>query len=475
MAPVGIDVGHPGRWAEQCATRFAERVALIGDDFRFTFEEFAGATHAAAAALHDAGVVAGDRVPVVDSAGPLALAAVLAAARIGATAALMNPRLTTPELRELSDLVKAGDVAVAGSDHRERLGGTVLGSEILLAGAGDHLEAEPPADAVILFTSGTTGLPKPVPVPSSTLAERLAPYAAVAEPGVRLMCVPVQHVGGLLGAFVSLLGGHTLVIQSRFDAGKWLELVQEHRVQSAFLVPTMLARIVDHPDLANTDLSSLKSVTYGAAPMPAEVIERALELLPHVDFANTFGQAETLGGITLSSPEDHRDPVHRHSVGRLLPGVKVRVVDPETGADVTAGEVGELVVLSRQNVADGWQRTGDLVRIDADDYVYVAGRLADTINRGGEKFGPIEVETVLGAHPAVSDVAVVGVPDRDLGERVGAVVVAAGVSQRDLQEWCVGRLARYKTPDRIVFADSVPLTDVGKVDRRTVVALIQGS
>jgi long-chain acyl-CoA synthetase len=159
-----------------------------------------------------------------------------------------------------------------------------------------------------------------------------------------------------------------------------------------------------------------------------------------------------------------------------VPGVEVRVVDPDTGGDVATGEVGELLVLSSQNVGEGWQHTGDLVRIDADGYVYVAGRLADTINRGGEKFGPIEVESVLRAHPAVRDVAVVGVPDAELGERVGAAVVVAGaVTAQELVDWCAGRLARYKTPDRVVFVERVPLTDVGKVDRRTVVALIQGS
>ena len=474
--PQLVQLGHLGLWADGLAARFPDRIALDGDGGRFTFAEFATATRAAAGALHDAGVVAGDRVAVVDAAGSLALAGVLAAARVGATAALLNPRLTAPELRALCDLVKAGDVAVAGTDYRDRLDGTVLGPEIL-AGAGDHVEPDPPADAVILFTSGTTGLPKPVPVPSATLAARVAPYAeAAVEPTVRLMCVPIHHVGGLLGAFVSLLGGHTLVIQQRFDAGRWLRLVQGHRVQSTFLVPTMLARIVSHPNFAGTDLSSLQTVVYGAAPMPADVINRALEALPHVAFANTFGQAETLGGITMSTPEDHRHPVHRDSVGRLAAGVQVRVVDPDSDNDVAAGEVGELLVLSSQNVADGWQRTGDLVRIDADDYVYVVGRLADTINRGGEKFGPIEVETVLRSHPAVRDAAVVGVPDPDLGERVAAVVVAEGISERDLQAWCEGRLARFKTPDRIVFTDGVPLTDVGKVDRRSVVALInQGS
>jgi acyl-CoA synthetase (AMP-forming)/AMP-acid ligase II len=235
----------------------------------------------------------------------------------------------------------------------------------------------------------------------------------------------------------------------------------------------MLARILDHPDFATADLSSLQVVTYGAAPMPEALIARATDALPQVAFVNTFGQTETLGGITLSLPDDARHPVHRTSVGKLVPGTQVRVVDPETGAEVPRGEVGELHVLSAQNVVDGWLRTGDLVRIDTDDYLYPAGRLSDTINRGGEKFGPVEVETVLREHPRVRDVAVAGVPDPELNERVGALVVADGVTSGELVAWCEGRIATYKKPERIAFADEIPLTDIGKVDRKAVAHRIQ--
>jgi long-chain acyl-CoA synthetase len=206
--------------------------------------------------------------------------------------------------------------------------------------------------------------------------------------------------------------------------------------------------------------------------MPDALIARATEVMPDVGFVNTFGQTETLGGITLSMPDDARHPVHRTSVGKLVPGTAVRVVDPETGDEVPRGDVGELHVLSSQNVVDGWLNTGDLVRIDEDDYVYPAGRLADTINRGGEKFGPVEVETVLRAHPAVRDAAVAGIPDPELNERVGALVVAEGVTGDELVAWCAERIANYKKPERIVFATEVPLTDLGKVDRKAVVRRI---
>jgi long-chain acyl-CoA synthetase len=342
-----------------------------------------------------------------------------------------------------------------------------------MAGSHDHVGADFGDEGVVLFTSGTTGLPKPVPVAVTTLRDRLAPYAEPPEPQVRMLCVPIHHVGGLIGALVSLVGGHTLVVQPRFDAGDWLRLVEQHRVQLTFIVPTMLSRILDHPALADTDLSSLQTVTYGASPMTDALVTRLTAALPGVGFVNTFGQTETLGGITLSTPDDAVHPVHRTSVGKVVPGVQIRIVEVGTETEVAAGEVGELLVLSGQNVVDGWLRTGDLVHQDADGYLYPAGRLSDTINRGGEKFGPAEVETALRSHPAVVDCAVAGIPDPELNERVGAVVVSSTpTTVAELQEWCAQRIARYKTPERLVFVDEVPLTDMGKVDRKAVVRMV---
>ena len=469
-----MGVGHFGLLADEWASSWSDRPALIVDDRQWTYAELAVAARAMAAALDGAGVRRGERVPLIDTGGVLAFATVLGATRLGAAAAPMNPRLTVDELRVLAELAGATKVAVAGDAYRHNVDGTVLGIEILSTGA-EHQETVAGDEAVVLFTSGTTGLPKPVPVPSSTLLLRLASYVTSSAHQVRLMCVPIHHVGGLIGGLVCLANGHTLVVQPRFDAGEWLRIVEKHRVALTFLVPTMLARILDHPDFATADLSSLQVVTYGAAPMTDELIARATEGMPHVGFVNTFGQTETLGGITLSMPDDAKHPVRRTSVGKLLPGTQVRVVQPDTGADVAPGDVGELYVLSSQNVVDGWLRTGDLVRIDEDDYVYPAGRLADTINRGGEKFGPIEVETVLRQHPQVRDVAVAGVPDPELNERVGALVVADGVTAEDLKVWCTGRIATYKKPERIMFATEIPLTDLGKVDRKAVIRQIQGA
>ena len=199
----------------------------------------------------------------------------------------------------------------------------------------------------------------------------------------------------------------------------------------------------------------------------------AMAAMPHVGFANVFGQTETLGAYTTLLPEDHRDPNRVGSVGRPLPGVEVRVVDPETGIDVEPGTVGELWVNTSQNVIEGWLHTGDLARQDPDGYLYPSGRLKETINRGGEKFGPIEVEEAVRTHPAIRDVAVAGVADAEMGQRVGAAVVArSAVTLEELRDHCRELIAYFKLPERLIVVDQIPYNDTGKINRHRLAALI---
>jgi len=281
----------------------------------------------------------------------------------------------------------------------------------------------------------------------------------------------------MLGLLVALARGSTTVVQTRFDAGEWLALVARHAVTTAFVVPTMLYRILEHPDFSTTDLSSLTSLTYGAAPATPELIRRAIAALPGVALTNTFGQTETMGSITALGPGDH-PPERLASVGKPLPGVEVRIAHPTTGEEVQQGTVGELwvrsdaAVVSQPEAGDGgtpagWFRTGDMVSADSEGYLFPAGRLSDTINRGGEKFAPAEVEDVVRAHPAVRDVAAFGVPDDEMGHRVGvAVVVREPLDLEQLRLFCQGRIANFKQPERLLVLTELPITDFGKVDRK---------
>ncbi len=473
------------------ATSDPDRVALIISETSISYRRLDDAVKRCAANLTARGVTRGGRLALVDEASLLSVATVLGAARIGAAAALMNPRLTGGELAALARATGATRTGVAGERYYATLkgvfeGGSVLGRSDVLETVPDTVpedagplasRPDPDAEALVLFTSGTTGLPKPVPLTHGVLGPRVAAFAPefdpARRPAVALMCVPIVHIGGMLGLMVSLARGHTTVVQSRFDPGEWLSLVERHRVNASFLVPTMLHRILDHPSFPETDLSSLSSLSYGAAPAPPELIERALTLLPGVALANVFGQTETLGSITALGPEDHRT-AKLASVGRPLPGVEVRVVDVTTGETVSSGEVGELWVKTEAStVPGGWLRTGDMVSRDGEGYIYPAGRLSEIINRGGEKFAPSEVESVLRSHPSVDDVAVSAIPDPEMGDRVGAAVVANGpVSAEELHRYCEGRLARFKMPERIAFVEEIPYNDFGKVARGRLSALI---
>jgi long-chain acyl-CoA synthetase len=459
------------------------RAALIVNDRTITYGELAEAVTRCAAGLAAHGV-AGRRVAVVDVGSRLSIAAMLGAARVGSAAALMNPALTPPEIRGLLANADCADVGVAGQAYVTRLldGGAakaLTASDLLDVNqhAVPSAEDVDDSDGLVLFTSGTTGLPKAIGITNGQLSARITavttPFEPAKPPTVSLMSVPYFHVGGAIGVIGNLYAGNTYVILDRFDAGEWLRLVSEHRVTSTFLVPTMLARILDHPDFPKTDLSSLVGIAYGAAAAPATLMRAAMAALPNVAFANVFGQTETLGAYTTLLPADHFDPQRVGSVGRPLADVDVRVVDPDTGVDVEPGTVGELWVNTSQHVGEGWLRTGDLARQDPDGYIYPSGRLKDTINRGGEKFGPIEVEEALRSHPAVRDVAVAGVADGEMGQRVGAAVVArTPVTLAELRAHCRESIAYFKLPERLILVEDLPYNDTGKVNRRRLSELI---
>ncbi len=462
--------------------------ALVVDGERYTYAELEVLVRRAAAALAASGVAPGDRVALVNVGSALSVATIFAAARLGAAAAQMNAYLRSGELEQLAELVGA-EVGVAGSRFapslREAIAGPVLDeSDVFGAESSDHSPERSVGGgedtALVLFTSGTTGLPKPISISHRVVADRLAFYGKPIDPAepqsVDLMSAPIFHIGGTLGLLVSLRQGKKMVLLPRFEAGQWLSLVEEEGVNQTFVVPTMLRRILDHPRFPETDLRSLRSLNYGAAAAPVDLVREALAAMPDVGFTNTFGQTETLGAYAALTPEDHRRDDRLGSVGRPLAGVEVRIVDTASGEVVAPGAVGEFTVRATQNTTSEWLHTGDSGWQDDEGYLFLTGRLSDTINRGGEKFGPIEVEEVLRTHPLVADVGVVGITDAELGERVGAVVVTSGsVTAEVLVEHCTTRLATYKVPEYLRVADELPFTVLGKLDRKALRTLLDGA
>jgi long-chain acyl-CoA synthetase len=450
---------------DAAAVEDPDRAAVVVIDEVITYGHLRHETIGTASRLAGAGVGAGDHVPMALWGGLAAVAGTLACAHVGAAVAAMNPLLTAGEIAQLRATANCADIDLSGVAATDR-------------GPGRPRVGGGPDDALVLFTSGTTGLPKAVAISHDAIFERVAayraPFDAGRSPTVGLMCVPVFHVGGLLGLLLSLYAGDTTVVQPRFDAGQWLELAERHHVASGFLVPTMLQRILDHPAFSSTDLSHLRAISYGAAAAPRSLVERAVAALPDVAFANVFGQTETLGAYTTLSPADHHDPRRIGSVGRPLPGVEVRIVEPSTGVEVSgAGTPGELWVQGLQTTSAGWLHTGDLAYRDPDGYLYPTGRLSDTINRGGEKFGPVEIADVLRRHPDVIDVAVAGVPDPEMGERVGVAVVAHHpLDTAALRDWCRPHLAAYKLPEVVVNVTALPYNELGKLTRRATADLI---
>jgi acyl-CoA synthetase (AMP-forming)/AMP-acid ligase II len=375
-----------------------------------------------------------------------------------------------------------------------------MSTEDFLAAAGAAAPSEAAvvddeATAVLLFTSGTTARPKAVVLRHANLTSYIfstVEFGNAGEDEAALVAVPPYHVAAVGSALSNLYGGRRVVYLPDFDAETWLRLVREEAVTSAMVVPTMLARVVELIGDGPADVPALRLISYGGARMPRPVLEQALRAFPGVDFVNAYGLTETSSTIALLGPEDHREAFASHdpavrarlaSIGRPVPGIEAEIRD-EDGEPVAVGEVGTLWVRGGQvsgeyrgqgSVLDaaGWFPTRDLAHADADGYLYIEGRADDTIIRGGENIAPAEIEDVLIEHPAVKDVAVVGKPDDEWGERICAVVVrepGRDVAADELRGYVRERLRGSRTPDDIVWRTELPHTPTGKLLRRQLVA-----
>jgi fatty-acyl-CoA synthase len=358
-------------------------------------------------------------------------------------------------------------------------------------------EREPPPEsdndiAVLLFTSGTTGDPKAAVLRHANLTSYVMSTVELLgadEDEAALVSVPPYHIAGISAILSSAYGGRRIVYLPAFTAEDWVATAARESITHAMVVPTMLDRILDVLDQTGERLPALRALSYGGGRMPEPVIARALTALPQVDFVNAYGLTETSSTVALLGADDHRiaiasdDPQVRRrlgSVGKPLPGLELEIRRDDGGICAT-GEAGEIYVrgdqvsgeyLHKKAVSDeGWFATNDGGWLDSDGYLFVEGRLDDVIVRGGENISPGEIEDVLRGHDAVADVAVVGLPCVQWGEKVAAVIVARGEADpQALAAHVKAALRSTKTPEAWFFRDELPYNDTGKLLRRVLKA-----
>ncbi|MBI3953196.1 MAG: long-chain-fatty-acid--CoA ligase [Chloroflexi bacterium] len=493
-----------------------DKEAIVFEGQRIPYSQLGERVNRLANVLRRFGVGKGDRVAFLNVNCPHAAESYFATAKVGGVYVPLNFRARAEELQYMIDTAGA-QVLVVGARYvplieqvRQRLPSVkhFISSEGRAAGYHEYeaLLAESSAEdvsadisdediTIIMYTAGTTGFPKGVVLNHNSFGIYVTNNVTPADPDTvekNILTVPLYHIAGLQAQLAAIYGGRTLIMQRQFEAADWLRLVEQERVSRAMMVPTMLKQLLEHPDFKQRDLSSLKVITYGAAPMPLEVIKRAVKELPNARFINAFGQTESASTITMLGPEDHvlegsdeevdKKLKRLSSIGKPMDDVTIQIMDEE-GNFLEAGQVGEIVATgprimsgywkdeekTKATLKDGWLHTGDLGYMDEDGYIFLAGRAKDMIKRGGEMVSPEEVENVLQSHPAIDEAAIIGVPDDTWGELVRAVVVKrphSRVSAEELIEFCHQRLASFKKPESVVFVDELPRNPMGKVLKR---------
>jgi acyl-CoA synthetase (AMP-forming)/AMP-acid ligase II len=483
------------------AAAYPEALAYrnLGDGSSITFDRWERESNRLAHGLRDRGLGKGDLVALFLEAEHILdfIVAYSAVHKLGAVAVPLNNRLSPPEARAILEHAGVGAAVTSSSlapavlpllGSLSSLGlvatvagpgpaGTIRLSEVTSADDSpiqEVLTAEDLAD--VMYTSGTTGRPKGVAVRHGNIA--LLPNTRPAWQGSTwLTATPVFTLAGLGFIYNPMKAGMTVLYLPKFDAGVWLDIVEQERPVIAFVVPAMAQLLIHHPRFDAADLSSLKRVILGSAPLSPPTLQRLQARLPGAAVLNSYGMTE--GGHATFSMDPEGARTHPGAVGRPRPSVEVEVVDA-TGDACPPGTVGEVVTrypsghreyykdpeATARMWADGWLHTGDLGYLDADGYLYIVGRKKEMIVRGGMNVYADDVESALHAHPAVVEAAVIGIPHEVLGEDVAAFVVlrpGATLSVEELQEFAGERLADYKVPRQVTFLDELPRNAGGKV------------
>ncbi|MBX7435522.1 long-chain-fatty-acid--CoA ligase [Mycobacterium sp. Y57] len=474
---------------------------VVGAD-TITFAELDARSSRAAQAFAAAGIRTGDRVAFVEKNGAEFFDVLFGLAKLGAVGVPVNWRLAAPEMQQV--IADAGAaLVVVGPDfvgHLESIEDD-LDAAVIAIGPhdrwprfGDWIGAHPahdpgvvtgPNDLVtLMYTSGTTGAPKGVMLSNANYRCKCSGVEGpwqMDDEAVTLAVMPLFHMAGSGWALAGLWHGGTTVVLRDVDPAAILASIPAHRVTNLLLVPAVIQRMLDTAGPAGGDLSGLRVVVYGAAPISDDVLLRGMGRFGSV-FAQVYGMTETTGSITQLDGHDHLPHLLR-SCGRPYPWVQIRIVDPD-GSDAAPGQVGEVWTRSEQNMLgywnnpeataatltrDGWLKTGDAGYLDGDGYLYLHDRIKDMIVTGGENVYPAEVENVLMAHPGVADAAVIGVPDERWGEAVKAVVVpvpGTTLDTAELIEFARAHLAGFKLPKSVDVADVLPRNPSGKLLKR---------
>jgi len=488
----------------------AESIALIQDDRTQTWAELLERSSRVAQGLAASGVGAADRVAFLDKNGIEHFEVFFGAAMLNAVCVDVNWRLAAPEVQFIVDDADA-KVLVVGPDFvpiLDQIAGSLPKVEqfVVIGGHPEHesyddwVARHEPVDpggegaaddiAFQLYSSGTTGRPKGVMLSNDNFFGLLPLAKEIWEldgDAVNLVAMPLFHIGGGGWAIAGMYEGCTSVIFRELDPAALITTLVERKVTHAFLVPAVLQFMLMVPGVAEADYSNLKVFVYGASPISEEVLAACVEMFQPCKFWQAYGLTETTGAVVNLPPDDH-DPTgpNRHrlrSCGVAGPGVELRIVGDE-GETLGPDEVGEIWIRSRQNMVgywhlpeetakaltdDGWFKSGDAGYLDADGYLYIHDRVKDMIVSGGENVYPAEVENVLMKHPAIADVAVIGVPHEKWGETAKAIVVIADGHSADddtaaeIIAFAKTQLATFKCPTSVDYTDMLPRNPSGKI------------